>query len=300
MDEIKERDPEATEPEPIEVEEEEPSAATLITQFFVIPLLVIAVAVGVFLMFGMLTQESRSASDYLDEVRSGSRARRYQAAFELSKMLDYDPEAAREPGFAAELGRVFVESRDQEPEMRRYLALALGRVGLPATVEALLTGLDDPDPQTRIYTVWALGAVGDSRAVAPIAVLLQDADPGVRKIAAHALGSLGDPGAIPGLTTALDDSEVDVQWNAALSLGQLGDPAGLPILHRMLDRDYLGRLEGVTPEQTEQAMVNAIRVLAMLEDGTARDRLQELSDHDSSLDVRSVARDALASLPSPG
>ena len=40
-----------------------------------------------------MTGDSRDASDYLAEVRAGSKARRYQAAYELSKLLAYDDAA---------------------------------------------------------------------------------------------------------------------------------------------------------------------------------------------------------------
>ena len=38
------------------------------------------------------------------------------------------------------------------------LALALGHMEDPETVDALLGGVNDPDSETRIYSIWALGA----------------------------------------------------------------------------------------------------------------------------------------------
>jgi HEAT repeat protein len=300
MDDIEERDPSAVAPQPIAEEEDERPGYLIIAQFFIIPLVVIAVCVGLFVMFGLMTGDSRSASDYLNEIRSGSKTRRYQAAYELSKILTYKKDLAKEPGFVADLGRVFQESAGQEPELRRYLALALGQVPDPAAVDPLLSALDDPDSQTRIYVIWALGAVGDPRARAPVSAVLSDADAGVRKMACFTLGELKDPAAADALHPLLEDSVADVQWNAALALSELGDAAAVPVLRRMLDRSYLDRVSGILPGQKEEAMVNAIRGLALLRDAGATTLLTRLSQDDPSLDVRSAALQALQALPQPG
>jgi hypothetical protein len=300
MDELKERDPAQLEDEPIGAGEDEGSDWKVVLQFFIIPLVIIGTAAGIFLLFGLLTEESRTASEYLAEVRTGSKTRRYQAAYELSKYLVYKKDEARaEPGFAMELARVFADLKGQEPEVRRYLALALGHLEDPRTVDALLGGLDDADSETRIYSIWALGAVRDPRAVQPLAGILSDADPGVRKMAAHSLGNLGDPSAGPALQEALDDPVADVRWNAALALGLLGDPAGTQVLLAMVDRSVLDRVEGITPAQKREAMVNAIRVLAALEGPGTEELLQRLAADDPDLEVRSAALSALQALRGP-
>jgi HEAT repeat protein len=300
VDEIQERDPAEVGPEPIGPEEDERPTFLVVAQFFLIPLVVIAVCVGIFYLFGALTQESRSALDYLAEVRTGSKARRFQAAYELSKLLVYEKEAAREPGLATELARVFVDLEGgDEPEARRYLALALGHVADPRTVDALLSGLGDPDAETRIYTVWALGAVGDPRAVPPLVGRAADSDPAVRKMALYTLGSLGDERALPALRTALEDSVVDVRWNAALGLAQMGDPSGRVVLHRMLDHTSLDAIEKLQPQQKQEAMLNAIRALGLLGDVTSTDLLETLSRDDPDLEIRSEARKVLNILQTP-
>ena len=293
MSDLEERDPASVEPEPIEEEDDGRSTFMVVAQLFLIPLAIISASVGLFVLFSLMTGESRDPSEYLAEVRSGSKTRRFPAAYELAKVLATEEELASEPRFVSELARTFVETRDEEPEVRRYLALALGQVADPLGLNALLSGLDDPDAQTRIYVVWALGAVGDPRAVPPLVEQLKDPDPGVRKMASYSLGGLGDPRAVPSLEAALEDDVVDVQWNAALSLGQMGHRTALPVLHRMLDREYLDRVEGITPEQKQAAMINAIRALAILEDPGSIEVLSRLSRADPSLEVRSVALDAI-------
>ena len=46
-------------------------AGRLIARFFLLPLLVVGAAVGVFLVFNLMTFERRSPRDYLQEVRGG-------------------------------------------------------------------------------------------------------------------------------------------------------------------------------------------------------------------------------------
>ena len=64
-----------------------PGAGRAVVQFFLVPLLVVAVCVGVFLLFSLLTFEHKSPADYLSEVRGGAANQRWQAAFELSRAV---------------------------------------------------------------------------------------------------------------------------------------------------------------------------------------------------------------------
>ena len=83
---------------------------------------------------------------------------------------------------------------DPEPRIRRRAALAIGRVGLPEGVAALLPRLTDDDPDVRQMAAFALGLLADKTAVPALTTALQDADPRVRGRAAEALGLIGDTG----------------------------------------------------------------------------------------------------------
>ena len=269
----------------------EDSALRRFLGLFVVPLLVVLASVLVFVGFGWIAYEANSISDYLNDMRSGWRPRRAQAAYEMSKILIADPEALDgEPGVKAELLKLFTESEDEE--MRRYLALVLGYSRDPAAVDLLVGALDDPDDQLRIYALWGLGALGDSQALAPLTEALSDADAGIRKTAAFALGELGDPTAAPDLARTLEDPVADVRWNAALSLARMGDEAAVPVLERMLDRTLLAQVPDITPEQQEEAMISAIEALAVLRGEESLETLAPLEESDPSLKVRQAAIDA--------
>ena len=191
------RDPEVpqdeapTEPELAEAEEAGNSALRSFLGLFIVPLLVVLLCVAIFIGFGWIAYDRQSTRDYLSDLESGWKPRRVQAAYELSKILVSDPRALdKEPRAKAQVRRLFEEADDAE--MRRYLALVLGRTGDREALPLLTTAANDEDDRTRIYALLALGLLGDARARDPLAKALSDEDPGIRKTAAFALGLL-DP-----------------------------------------------------------------------------------------------------------
>jgi HEAT repeat protein len=285
-------EPEEPRSEPTAGEEEQPSALRTFLGLFLVPLLVVLACVAVFIGFGWIAYDRQSTSDYLNDLRSSWKPRRAQAAYELSKILTADPDALdEEPGIRDEVRRLFAETDDEE--MKRYLALVLGYTQDPEAVPLLIEALDDPSSETRIYALWGLGKTSDPRAVPPLLASLADPDPGIRKTAAFGLGELGEPETIPGLAPLLDDAVADVRWNAALALANLGSDLGVPVLYRMLDRTLATQIPDITPSQAEEAMISAIRELAILEVEDSRDLLERLSKDDPSLKVRQAAIEAL-------
>jgi HEAT repeat protein len=264
------------------------------TGLFLVPLLVVLICVAVFVGFGWIAYDHSSAEDYLNDLRSGWRPRRAQAAYELSKVLVADPHALDSvPGAREEVRRLFGESED--PEMRRYLALIMGYTRDPEALPLLEETLDDPDSETRIYALWALGTLGDPGAVPTLTAALQDPDPGIRKTAAYSMGELGLSAGIDPLIPLLEDEVADVRWNAALSLSRLGSVAGRPVLEQMLDRSLMAKVPGITPAQEEEAMVSAVQALAAVDGSGSTELLEELAENDPSLKVRRAALTALES-----
>ena len=282
-----------SEPEIPSREAEEPGGGALrsFLGLFVVPLLVVILCVAVFIGFGWIAYDRQTTTDYLNDLQSWWKPRRVQAAYELSKILVADPRALeQEPGAKQEVRRLFREAED--PEMRQYLALVLGRTGDREAVPLLTEALRDEDDKTRIYALWALGTLGDPSARGALEAALADQDPGIRKTAAFALGELGDRAAVPRLTALLDDAVTDVRWNAALSLARLGSGAGVPVLETMVDRRLLAQVPEITREQQEEAMVSAIRALAVVGGPQAGPVFERLGREDPSLKVRQAAIEA--------
>jgi HEAT repeat protein len=278
----------------------------LVLQFFIFPLGIVAVCVAVFVIFGLIASEGKGAREYLSEVRTAGTNRRWQAAFELSKVLHArkDP-AVADPAFAEEVIRTFEDSAGDDPRVRRYLALAMGRLGDRRAVPVLVRELGEgeggsaPDAETRIYAIWALGALGDAAALPALARMAASDDAGVRKAAVHALGALPGEEQTAALRRALDDGVEDVRWNAALALGRQGDDAAVPVLLQMLDRERLAAIQGLTADQQEEAVMQAVAAAARLPDPALRAALERLREGDPSLRVRDAARRALAGASPP-
>jgi len=278
------------------------AAPALAVQFFLIPLTVVAVTVTVYVGFRSLLSDERSPSDYLTEIRNGGSDRRWPAAYELSRLMS-NPKVRQDKTLAAGLVKAFQESKG-DPDVRRYLALAIGRLDPPLPPDALadLTqALDDSDSQTRISVIWALGSSGDEAVVARLIPLYQaqDADPGVRKMVVYALGALPGDTQVDTLRAALQDETPDVRWNAAVALARHGRNEGASVLHQMLDRAYVERtVKREVRQDSDQdpiadVMISGIRAGAALKDTSLRPAIETLSQQDRSMKVRQAAFEAL-------
>jgi len=301
-------DPDLAVHEPAEVPAGSPAPSRRRSPLLLFPLGLALLAVAVYVVFGLIAGEGKTPSDYLDEIRL-RRTDAWEPAFRLSRLLEAKDPGRLDARFGTDLIGVFQAARDDDPRVRRYLALSLGELRDARAVEPLVQALQDADVQTAIYAAWALGRIGDARAAPALVPLLEHEDPGLRKVAAYALGPLDDPASVAPLRGLLHDPVDDVAWNAALSLARRGDRTGVPLLLRMLDRTYLdrvqredesGRPRALTEDQKEEAILNALRSLVLLRDAAHLDALQKIADSDPSLRVRQAALESLASLRSSG
>jgi HEAT repeat protein len=277
------------------------AAPALAVQFFLIPLAVVALTVMVYVGFRSLLADDRTAEDYLTEIRNGGTNRRWPAAYELSRMMA-EPKVRADPRLGPALVKALEESKDGDPRVRRYLALALGRLDPPlpaAAVAGLARTLDDPDSEARISAIWALGSSGDASVVPRLQPLYESPDAGIRKMVVYALGALPGDAQILTLRTALQDSAADVRWNAAVALARHGSHEGVSVLGQMLDRSYLEQTitRDVRQDENEDpiadVMISGLRAAAALRDETLKPSVASLSRQDRSMKVRQAAMEAL-------
>lgn len=279
------------------------TAPAIAVQFFLIPLLVVGALVLVYVGFRSLLTEDRSAEEYLTDIRSGGSNRRWPAAYELSRLMSDPAFTKKEQAvLAPELTKAFASSSDDDPRVRQYLALALGRLTPPLPADAkrlLIEALNDKESQTRISAIWALGSTGDASVAPDLERMYESGDAGVRKMVVYTLGSLpGDVGSST-LVKALDDEQPDVQWNAAVALARHGRHEGVPVLRRMLNRDYVEHQ--VTRQQQAQddidpvgeVMISGLRAIAALKESTLSEPVKALSQNDTNLKVREAALETL-------
>ena len=170
------------------------------------------------------------------------------------------------------LGRVrdelIEQLTDDDPEIRRRSAAALGAVGDPAAVEPLLTLLEDPSNLVRFHAAASLVRLDNERGSeflfqslaaadamlrlnaikslvrvqqlsggveARLIACLTDDDSGLRAGAAQILGQAQVNSALGPLLSLTEDAEAEVRWNTAIALGRLGDPTSREALQRLTE-----------------------------------------------------------------
>jgi HEAT repeat protein len=277
------------------------AAPALAVQFFLIPLVVVGIAITVYVGLRSLLANDRSATDYLAEVRNGSSDRRWPAAYELSRMMS-DPKVRADRTLGPALVKAFEAAQNDDPRVKRYLALAIGRMDPPLPAEAvvdLTKTLDAADGETRISAIWALGSSGDPSVVPTLVPLYDSPDQGIRKMVVYALGALPGDAQIPTLRKALQDEQPDVRWNAAVALARKGRHEGVNVLRQMLDRQYVEQTVKRDVRQDEDqdpiadVMIGGLRAAAMLKDDALKPSVTTLSQQDRSMRVRQAALEAL-------
>jgi len=276
-------------PEEQVVEERKPTSL-LVAQFFLFPLIIIAICVGIFLLFGYLTFEQRSPREYLKSIQNGSESQRWQAAYELSNQVFSDKEKLDEK-FVGDMIAAYRTASDAR--VRKFLAVAIGNIKDKRAVVSLVEGLNDNDPENQIYTLSALALIGDNSAVPGVEKQLKHSDPSVRKFAAYVLGALKDPSAAQALQISLNDVNDDVRWSAAMALARMNDSAGASVLMKLMDHQFVDSVTDMTPRQKSELMVNAVKCLGLLKYEPAQNKLRELSRNDPDLAVRNASLEAL-------
>ena len=277
------------------------AAPALAVQFFLIPLAVVGMTVMVYVGFRSLLANDRTPQEYLSEVRNGGSDRRWPAAYELSRLMG-DPKVRADRALGPELVKAFEAAKDDDPRVRQYLALAIGRLDPPLPPDAvagLTRALDSTDGESRVSAIWALGSSGDPAVVPRLQPLAASPDKGIRKMAVYALGALPGNAQLDTLRTALDDSEADVRWNAAVALSRKGRHEGVAVIRQMMDRRYVEQQVKRDVRQDEDrdpiadVMISGLRAAATLKDEALRPSVTTLSQHDRSMKVRQAALEAL-------
>ena len=128
---------------------------TLYYAFFLIPLMITIVGVMFFFMFKVLTYETSSPVDYLTDVQYGAASKRWQAAYELSKLLASPKLVPLDNSFHTRMIAVYEHSIHDDPMVRMYLALAMGRTKNSIYGEPLIQGLKDQDKGSRVAAIKA-------------------------------------------------------------------------------------------------------------------------------------------------
>jgi cyclophilin family peptidyl-prolyl cis-trans isomerase/HEAT repeat protein len=124
--------------------------------------------------------QEEAVVDQLASILQAEDARRYEA-----------------PLFAPGVGHY-------DPLVRRAAALAMGRIGDPATLEHLRVLLADPDTTVQTAAAFALGLLGDSTAVGPLWDFIEGAGNAAPEAVAEAVTALAKLGSAGHLATLIE------------------------------------------------------------------------------------------------
>lgn len=242
----------------------EPPSGKFLLQLFVIPAVIVAAVVGVWLLINMTVNRGARDPQALVRALRGSNQARFQKAMELADMLRMEqqyPQLKENAELAQALADLLDELRERGDEaesavtMRWIVCGALGQFrvddGLPALVRALQT---DPDRDVRRKALGAIATLaqtfGEKSPPLPLehpelpAILVglanQPDDEVLRSETAFALGVMAAvPGADPRydqeLERMLEDFYPDARYNAATALARTGDLRAAATLAEMLD-----------------------------------------------------------------
>ena len=274
--------------------EKKSAVSVVIHSFFVVPFIIAIFAVIIFLIARIMTAEPNTARDYLEDVKIGGSTKRWQGAFELSKILSNPDMVPKDDLFVQEMISAFnYAEHDRDARIRQYLAIAMGATGDLRYVETLLNALDESETEVTKASTFALGNLGDKRAVEKLIELLGSGSPQVRLQSVIALGKIGDPYAIPELKKMLMDIEPNVKWDAAIALAKQKDASGKRILLDLLDRKYLDSFPNIDEIEQVQVLMVVINIVPLIQDSDFRGPLKELINKHAGLKVREAARKAL-------
>jgi len=261
----------------------EPPSAKLIVRLFLIPLVIVGIAVGVMFLIGLLAGGEPSFDEAVARMKNpgggrtvdmlvgpGSKQRYIDAKTIVDKMKQ-----GMTPDERIKLAGTLIDILDNhttgdEGEVRHFLLLALGRVwqlpadgaDLPesaasrqAAVSTLLKYAKSPDVSTRKAAILAMVYCKGLPEISQVIPMLVETvrnegeDLDVRLAAATVLGPLGTSDnveVVEALQFAMRDSDkrnIELVWQSALSLAQLNQPEVADVLLQLLDRQALSEFE---------------------------------------------------------
>ncbi|MGY8780501.1 MAG: HEAT repeat domain-containing protein [Fidelibacterota bacterium] len=274
--------------------EKKSALRVVIHSFFVVPFIIAIFALLIFLVVRIMTAEPNKARDYLEDVKIGGTTKRWQGAFELSKILSNPEMVPSDDRFVSEMISAFeYSSNDRDIRVMQYLALAMGATKDVRYASALIKSLGHSESEMVMASAHALGNIGHNSAVNPLMSILAHGDSKVRLQSVISLGKIGEGSSIPALKEMMADPEANVRWDAAIALAKQKDASGQRILLDLLDRNYLDSFPNIDETEQVQAMMVAINVSPFIQDLDLKRSLEKLREGDPNLKIREVARLAL-------
>tara|TARA_B100000945_G_scaffold113400_1_gene89856 strand:+ start:724 stop:1605 length:882 start_codon:yes stop_codon:yes gene_type:complete len=263
---------------------------TLYYSFFLIPFMIAIFGAVFFLLFRFITYETHDASELLNQVKIGSKTKRWQSAYELSKVLNNPETVPLDLGFKDQMISAYRHSINDDPLVRAYLAIAMGATGDGFYSEELVGGITDEARESRLAAIQAVGMVRSTEAVDKLISVIERSDYQDERLAATmSLGFIGDDRSVPILNELLADEEPNIRWDAAIALAKMGEISSAPIIENLMDRNYLNTFPELDPKEVNKVILTAIETSSMMKYDRFEPKLVLLAESDENLKVRDAA-----------
>ncbi|HTA77627.1 MAG TPA: HEAT repeat domain-containing protein [bacterium] len=264
---------------------------SLFIKLFIVPAVIVLVALGIFFLGTMALQHPKTAEQYLEELKSDNTSRRWQSAYELSRMLNQNESIQFDQDLRAQLVRVFSDAKNDDPRLREYLALVLGRLKEKAAIPALSSAVHDDSPDVKIYSLWALGNIEDPQGGEAALAALSDTDETVQRMAVGAISAMRYEPAKFALEKNLESSDQALRYDSAVALARIKDEKAVPTLLEMMNLKPSGKPED--DQIIQSSKITAIEGAQELPDVALKNKVIDLSKNESDIKVREEALAAL-------
>jgi HEAT repeat protein len=238
----------------------EPPSASFIVQLFLVPAIIVAAVIGLYLLFGKLAAGDTDWRQLVSDIKSDNPNVRWRAALNLAEGLDADEARGRDgqqlasiPEIATALNDLTLQQlkstirNDEQQQQLAFLMKAIGRMDAVEQIRpALLAALDETqDAEVRKQGLQAVAMIAgrrqakdetlnDQELVDAVIRTSESPNPILRQHGAFALGLIGGPSGEARLAQLLEDPDEMTRINAAIGFARQRSPRGLEVFRQVL------------------------------------------------------------------
>ncbi|GDY10289.1 MAG: HEAT repeat domain-containing protein [Planctomycetota bacterium] len=290
----------------------EPPSAKFIVQLFVVPGLIVAAIVGVWLLFGKLASAEQDWQALVADMKSSNEHRRGRGAMGLAQALAVDqnrksegPRLTTNPQVAQELSALLsdtLKSSSNEPvviDQQAFLTRTLGLLDVPESVLPVLREAmkDTHDREVRKNAVAAVATIAhranergvpltDASTLEELANVSRDQDPLLRSLAALTLGFFPLDLTDQALTVLLADADANTRANAAVAFTRHKSLKAVPVLRDVLKSAAALKQAGPSGDVAPVAATNAMKAI-----GELAPLLDESTRSEITNDIATISKD---------
>ena len=262
----------------------------LFYSFFLLPLMITVFGVMFFLVVKFLTFETDDPYDLLNDIKFGSASKRWQSAYELSKILSNQDLIPTDNSFKEMFINAHQKSTHDDYKVKMYLTLAMGKTKDHYYGDVLIESLDDELLDIRLAAIHSLGELRYGEALNKLSEFIRESVYNEEILASIiSVGQIGDKKSISLLKEMLQHEEPNIRWDSAIALAKMNDKSGKLIINDLLSREYYDSYRNVDKWEEDKAIMTAVQISSQLKDPYFKKNLVTLATYDSNMEIRDTA-----------